>query len=360
MSGARFPRTHASSHYGNGVDPIPGIPPFSPYSPTVVDISDMGAGAVLELQDQIVVLVGAVPEGFRVELDNAAVINSSLQIGSDNYGDPLFTLLGNSLVMDTYLIGSPTDIPVRRLFALEGERNRLVRVIARVSFDEASAWLEAAAGSLDNHVIDCEAGRDDVGMGGFVLMNGELLVHGSLLRSAGPTSMFSLLGGGGMAAMNFNQVGLEPDDPNYLGIIDLGSSFGTIRNAGNIMSRVQAAGAIFDPAGLPLSRPALEQHSPGAGTTEAQQTMAAPGDAVELGTDAVMVDTSAGAVAFPLPTPAAGTRRISIQDVTGDAAVNNITVSTPSGAINGAPTATINVAYGSLTLRSDGTNWNFN
>lgn len=355
--GPQFPRAHASSHYGNGIDPIPGIPPFSPYAPLVIDISDMGAGETLELTDQIVVLFGSVPEGFQIELTNAAVINSYLEVSTPGYGDPLFTLKGNSLVMDTVLVGSPMEVPDRRLFALEGERNRLVRVVARVSFNEAFHVVESVAGSTDNHMIDCELGRDDVNLGGGVLMNGELLVHGSLLRTAGPTPVFALMGGGGMAAMNFNEVGLEPDDPLYLGIVDLGSSFENIRNAGNVMSRIQAAGAIFDPAGMVLMRPYLEQHSPGGSTTEAQDTGGGP---LSAGADATLVDTSGGPVALPLPAPSAARRLVSIQDSTGQAAVNNITVTTPSGMINGSPTATIDTAFGSVTLRSDGVNWTFN
>lgn len=78
-------------------------------------------------------------------------------------------------------------------------------------------------------------------------------------------------------------------------------------------------------------------------------------------TIAVDTATIAGASAVNLPAISAGDagRVYVIKDLTGSAATNNITVNVAAGSgnlIDGASSQTISVAYGSLTLQSDGSN----
>jgi len=66
--------------------------------------------------------------------------------------------------------------------------------------------------------------------------------------------------------------------------------------------------------------------------------------------------TTPGAVAVNLPAGVAGQEFV-IQDGTGDAAANNITITPAAGTINGAATLVIAANYGRTTLRYDGTLW---
>lgn len=71
----------------------------------------------------------------------------------------------------------------------------------------------------------------------------------------------------------------------------------------------------------------------------------------------VGVDTSSSAVAVPLPASAPNGQQFVVCDRTGGAAANNVTVSAPSGgSIDGAASAVINTAFGSLTFVSWGSN----
>lgn len=63
-----------------------------------------------------------------------------------------------------------------------------------------------------------------------------------------------------------------------------------------------------------------------------------------------------GPVAVSLPAGVAGQTFV-IQDGTGDAASNNITITPAAGTINGAGTKTISTNYGRTTLYYDGTQW---
>lgn len=70
----------------------------------------------------------------------------------------------------------------------------------------------------------------------------------------------------------------------------------------------------------------------------------------------ILVDTSSARTITPLASPTTGQRHI-IKDSVGSAATNNITV-TPSGKnIDGAASSTINIAYGSITIVYNGTEW---
>ena len=66
--------------------------------------------------------------------------------------------------------------------------------------------------------------------------------------------------------------------------------------------------------------------------------------------------TTTGPVSLTLPS-ASGVNLLYIVDSGGNASTNNITVSGPSGTINGQPTCTINTNYTSLTITSNGTNY---
>jgi hypothetical protein len=63
-----------------------------------------------------------------------------------------------------------------------------------------------------------------------------------------------------------------------------------------------------------------------------------------------------GAVAFTLPAGTTGLTFI-VQDATGDAASNNITITPNAGTINGAATLVINTNWGAKTLTYSGTEW---
>lgn len=70
----------------------------------------------------------------------------------------------------------------------------------------------------------------------------------------------------------------------------------------------------------------------------------------------ILVDTSSARTITPLASPTTGQRHI-IKDSVGSAAANNITV-TPSGKnIDGAASSVINIAYGSITIIYNGTEW---
>jgi hypothetical protein len=70
----------------------------------------------------------------------------------------------------------------------------------------------------------------------------------------------------------------------------------------------------------------------------------------------LLVDTSAGAVTVTLPTPSAAIGRcFEIKRTTGGGAA--LTVETPSGTIDGAPTASIPTQYVALIFYSDGTDY---
>jgi len=79
---------------------------------------------------------------------------------------------------------------------------------------------------------------------------------------------------------------------------------------------------------------------------------------VVAGTDFHIVTklTTPGAVAVNLPAGVAGQEFV-VQDGTGDAAANNITITPAAGTINGAATLVIAANYGRTTLRYDGTLW---
>lgn len=66
--------------------------------------------------------------------------------------------------------------------------------------------------------------------------------------------------------------------------------------------------------------------------------------------------TTPGAVAVTLPAGTAGQRFI-VQDGTGDAAANNITITPAAGTINGAATLVIAANYGRADLVYDGATW---
>lgn len=71
----------------------------------------------------------------------------------------------------------------------------------------------------------------------------------------------------------------------------------------------------------------------------------------------ILVDTSSARTITPLASPTTGQRHI-IKDNVGSAAANNITI-TPSGKnIDGAASSIINIAYGSVTIVYNGTQWN--
>lgn len=71
----------------------------------------------------------------------------------------------------------------------------------------------------------------------------------------------------------------------------------------------------------------------------------------------IIVDTSSARTIVPLASPVTGQMH-TIKDNVGSAATNNITI-TPSGAnIDGSASTTINIAYGSITIVFNGTQWN--
>ena len=70
----------------------------------------------------------------------------------------------------------------------------------------------------------------------------------------------------------------------------------------------------------------------------------------------ILVDTASARTITPLASPVTGQKHI-IKDSVGSAASNNITI-TPSGKnIDGAASATINIAYGSVTIIYNGSEW---
>ncbi len=76
--------------------------------------------------------------------------------------------------------------------------------------------------------------------------------------------------------------------------------------------------------------------------------------------DMLSVDVSGGSVTvnIPSPTPIAG-KMVIVKDALGQAASNNITVST-TGSIDGSSSVTINNNGASLLLVSDGIRWTVN
>lgn len=74
--------------------------------------------------------------------------------------------------------------------------------------------------------------------------------------------------------------------------------------------------------------------------------------------DVISVQVPAGAVAVTLPALPATGATVTIKDGLGNASVATpITITPAAGTIDGAATAVINVAYGSLTLVYNGTQW---
>jgi len=76
--------------------------------------------------------------------------------------------------------------------------------------------------------------------------------------------------------------------------------------------------------------------------------------------NAILVDTSGGAVVLTLPAPTNG-RVLKVKDVAGSAATNNITINPHSGeTIDGGSSLVIADNWGSVDLISDGTDWYLN
>lgn len=73
--------------------------------------------------------------------------------------------------------------------------------------------------------------------------------------------------------------------------------------------------------------------------------------------DYFMGITSSIATQVNLPANPATGRTIDIKDISGQANANNITVSGNGKNIDGAATSVINIAYGSLTVKYNGTTW---
>ena len=72
--------------------------------------------------------------------------------------------------------------------------------------------------------------------------------------------------------------------------------------------------------------------------------------------EVILVDTASARTITPLASPVTGQKHI-IKDSVGSAASNNITI-TPSGKnIDGAASSTINIAYGSVTIVYNGSEW---
>ncbi len=100
--------------------------------------------------------------------------------------------------------------------------------------------------------------------------------------------------------------------------------------------------------------------------SQLKTTVLAPASAATLtvadndGTYLLLVTTASLAVAVTLPAPGAlNTGRILvIKDKSGNAQVNNITISASGGStIDGSASKVINTLYGRIALQSDGTNW---
>ena len=64
----------------------------------------------------------------------------------------------------------------------------------------------------------------------------------------------------------------------------------------------------------------------------------------------------AGAVAITLPANTAG-RLITVKDESGNASVNNITITPASGTIDGQASLVISANYAAYTLYCSGSNW---
>ena len=76
---------------------------------------------------------------------------------------------------------------------------------------------------------------------------------------------------------------------------------------------------------------------------------------ITSGAGTLLVNVGAAA-AVTLPVPTAG-RRVTVKDKSGAAGVNNITVSPPSGTIDGAATYVLTANYQSADFLADGTNY---
>ena len=76
-----------------------------------------------------------------------------------------------------------------------------------------------------------------------------------------------------------------------------------------------------------------------------------------LQTDDVVDINSTQSVTLTLPSSPRTGERHQIQDSSGNALVNNITINPASGNINGSTTVTTNVNYGRVTAIYNGTRW---
>lgn len=97
--------------------------------------------------------------------------------------------------------------------------------------------------------------------------------------------------------------------------------------------------------------------TPGSLTNPTIQNIAAAGPTnVTDSAYTVALVNFAGAAAVVLPAPTSG-KRMTVKDRSGNAATNNITVTSASGSLDGAASQTIATNYGSMTFVGDGTNW---
>lgn len=76
-----------------------------------------------------------------------------------------------------------------------------------------------------------------------------------------------------------------------------------------------------------------------------------------LGSDEIVGATSSGARAITLMSSPSTGQMVTIKDVTGTAAANNITITPAAGTIDGAATKVISANYGSVTLFYTGATW---
>jgi len=81
------------------------------------------------------------------------------------------------------------------------------------------------------------------------------------------------------------------------------------------------------------------------------------GDYTVLATDEIVGATSSAARAITLNASPSTGQVVTIKDVTGTAASNNITITPAAGTIDGSATKVINTNYGSVTLYYSGANW---
>lgn len=74
-------------------------------------------------------------------------------------------------------------------------------------------------------------------------------------------------------------------------------------------------------------------------------------------TDRVVLCNRAGTVGLTLPSSPRAGQLVDVSDISGAAALNNITITPSSGTINGAATQVLKTDYASVKLIFDGTNW---